>query len=389
MEVRWQEQAAPGGTSPLLPTQPPLPVAPARGRGAHLLDEDGGDWLDFYAGHAVASLGYGHPRLLSALQRQAGELLFQSNLVPMAVRERAARRLLEFCGPGLAQVFFVNSGAEANENALRLAFRVTGRWRVVALEGAFHGRTAAAAAVTWGAETWYGFPERPFAITFVPPDDLTALTAAMGEDVAAMILEPVQGVAGARELSREFVAAARELTRGWGALLIADEVQCGMGRVGAPLACHALGVVPDLVTLAKGLGGGFPVAAVLASGEVAAAVRYGDLGTTFGGGPLAGAAVEAVIDAIQEDGLLERVVRLGARLQSECLVGPVRRVSGRGLLLGLHTSRPAAEVLRELRQRRILAGGSADPQVVRLLPPLVVEDDDVDRLLAALEDLAP
>lgn len=376
-------------TSALLPTHPPLPVAPVRGCGAHLVDEEGRDWLDFYAGHAVASLGYGHPRLLEALRRQAEELFFQSNVVPVPVRERAAERLLEFCGPGLAGVLFVNSGAEANENALRLALLATGRRRVVALEGAFHGRTAAAAAVTWGAERWYAFPQRPFAVTFVPPEDAGALEAAVGEDTAAVILEPVQGMAGARALSQEFVALARELTRARGALLIADEVQCGMGRTGTPLACQALGVVPDLLTLAKGLGGGFPVAAVLAGPRVAAAVRPGDLGTTFGGGPLACAAVEAVIEAMEAEGLLARVERLSARLREGCRRGPVRGVSGRGLLLGLHTTRPAAEVLAELRGRRILAGGSADPQVLRLLPPLVVEDEDVDRLLAALEEMSP
>jgi len=378
---------APAAAGALLDVYHQIDIEPVRGEGVHLFTADGTRYLDFYGGHAVALLGYGHPRLVAAIEATARALIFQSNLTPLALRERAARRLARFAPAGLARVFFVNSGAEANENALRVAFLATRRTRVVAVEGAFHGRTAAAGAVTWDAGAWYAFPRPPFAVTTVPFDDIEALERAVGDDVAAVIFEPVQGLAGARALAPAFVRRARAITADRGALLIFDEVQCGMGRTGHPFAAHAYGVVPDLLTTAKGLGGGFPMGALLLTGEMAARVRPGDLGTTFGGGPLAAAAALAVIDAIEDEGLLPRVRRLSARLQRECRRGPVESVQGMGYLLGLRTSRPARDVLAALRARRILAGGSHDPRVVRLLPPLIIEDAHVDALVAALAEI--
>jgi acetylornithine/succinyldiaminopimelate/putrescine aminotransferase len=375
------------GASALLDVYDQLALRPVRGEGAYLFTADGDRYLDFYGGHAVALLGYGHPALVAALDRQARTLFFQSNVVPLDVRERAAASLVRFGPPNLTRAFFVNSGAEANENALRIAFAATGRTRVVAVEGAFHGRTAAAGAVTAGHERWYGFPSQPFAVSWVPFDDAAALAAAVTGDVAAVIVEPVQGVAGARALSREFLAAAREATTAAGALLIFDEVQCGMGRTGHPFAAQAHGILPDVLTTAKGLAGGFPAGAVLVGERLAAGIGRGALGTTFGGGPLAMALVEAVIGAIATEGLLERVRRLSARLASECVTGPVTAVQGMGFLLGLRTVRPAKEVLARLRERRILAGGSADPHVVRLLPPLILADAHVDELVAALKEM--
>ena len=375
------------GASALLDVFDQLALRPVRGEGATLFTASGERYLDFYGGHAVALLGYGHPALVAALDRQARTLFFQSNVVPLDVRERAAASLVRFGPPGLTRAFFVNSGAEANENALRIAFAATGRARVVAVEGAFHGRTAAAGAVTAGHERWYGFPSQPFAVSWVPFDDAAALAAAVTGDVAAVIVEPVQGVAGARALSREFLAAAREAATAAGALLIFDEVQCGMGRTGHPFAAQAHGILPDVLTTAKGLAGGFPAGAVLVGEGLAAGIRKGALGTTFGGGPLAMALVEAVIATIERDGLLARVRRLSARLASECVTGPVAAVQGMGFLLGLRTAPPAKEVLARLRERRILAGGSADAHVVRLLPPLILEDAHVDELVAALKEM--
>ena len=375
------------GASALLDVFDQIALRPVRGEGATLFTASGERYLDFYGGHAVALLGYGHPALVAALDRQARTLFFQSNVVPLDVRERAAASLVRFGPPGLTRAFFVNSGAEANENALRIAFNATGRSRVVAIEGAFHGRTAAAGAVTAGHERWYGFPSQPFAVSWVPFDDAAALAAAVTGDVAAVIVEPVQGVAGARALSRGFLAAAREAATAAGALLIFDEVQCGMGRTGHPFAAQAYGIFPDVLTTAKGLAGGFPAGAVLVGETLAAGIRKGALGTTFGGGPLAMALVEAVIATIERDGLLERVRRLSARLQRECVTGPVTAVQGMGFLLGLRTAPPAKEVLARLRERRILAGGSADPHVVRLLPPLILEDAHVDELVAALKEM--
>lgn len=374
----------------LLPVYPHAPMEPLRGDGVMLTTRDGREVIDFYGGHAVALLGYGHPRLLAVLQEQAATLFFQSNVVPLEVRVRAGRRLVGFAPEGLTRAFLVNSGAEANENALRLAFRKTGGTRIVAVEGAFHGRTAAAGALTWGSAKWYGFPRAPFEVTFVPRGDLAALEREVGKgDVAAVIAEPVQGQSGAYVLGKEWLAAARELTRRAGAMLIFDEVQCGMGRTGDPFAAQTYGITPDLLTTAKGLAGGFPAGAVLVSDEITQMLRGGDLGTTFGGGPLACALIEAVIDAIEAEDLLANVRRLSARIRETCVTGPVVDVQGEGFLLGLRTTRPAKEVHLELLEKGIFTGTSADPHIVRLLPPLVLKDEHVETLAKVLSEIRP
>ena len=373
-----------------VPVYPQLPFEPVAGEGVYLLDRDGRRVLDMYGGHAVASLGYGHPRLTAAICEQAQRLLFQSNVVPLEIRARAAHALAAFAPPGLDRVFLVNSGAEANENALRIACRHSGRGRVIALEGGFHGRSAACSAVTWGAaERWYGFPRMPFDVSFVSRDDPAALGDAMGADVAAVIIEPIQGVAGAVDISHEYLRAARNLSAAHGSLLIFDEVQCGVGRSGYPFAADAAGVTPDLLTTAKGLAGGLPAGAVIMTDAIAEELGPGDLGTTFGGGPLACAAIEAVIATIHETHLLENVRRLSARLREECLTGPVTSIQGGGFLLGLRTTRPAAEIRDTLLQRGILTGTSGDPRILRLLPPLVLEDSHVDQLVNALTEIQP
>jgi acetylornithine/succinyldiaminopimelate/putrescine aminotransferase len=373
--------------SALAPVYDLLDVEPVAGRGCVLECRDGRRLVDFYGGHAVALLGYRHPKLLAALAAQADSLFFQSNAVPLAVRERAARALADFAPEGLDRVFFVNSGAEANENALRIALGAVGRPRVVALEGAFHGRTAAAAAATWRAR-WYGFPRTPFDVRFVPREDSEALARALSPgDVSAVIVEPVQGVAGAVALSDDYLRAARRLTAEIGTLLVFDEVQCGMGRSGEPFVAQAAGVEPDLLTVAKGLAGGFPAGAVLMRRALADRLRPGDLGTTFGGGPLAAALVAATLAAIREEGVLANVRARAAQIRASCAVGPVARVHGRGLLVGLRTRRPAKQIQGELLARGFLVGTSADPHVVRLLPPLVVSAAEVDALAAALAGL--
>ncbi len=373
----------------LLPVYKHLPVEPVRGEGVWLETREGRRLLDLYGGHAVALLGYGHPRLLAALAQQAAELQFQSNAVVNLVRGRAAEALVGFAPEGLDQAFFVNSGAEANENALRLAFRKTARRKVVALEGAFHGRTAAAAAVSWGSERWYGFPGKPFDVEFVPRGDYGRLAEAIDGDTAALILEPVQGLAGAYALGRDYLVAAREATEREGALLIFDEVQCGLGRSGAPFSARLHGVTPDLLTVGKGLAGGLPAAAVLARPEALPALAAGDLGTTFGGGPLVCAAIEATLGAIIEEGLMPRVRVVSRAICGLAGRGPVVAVQGEGLLLGLRTRRPAREIQAELLAQDILVGTSDDPFVVRLLPPLTLGLEHVAILAAALDGLEP
>jgi acetylornithine/N-succinyldiaminopimelate aminotransferase len=361
------------------------PLEVARGEGVFLYARDGRKILDLYGGHAVAGLGYGHPRWLAALERQARQMTFQTNALPMAARERAAERLTKFAGLGLDTVFFVNSGAEANENALKLAFRMTGRTKAVALEHGWHGRTAAAGAVTWGAlEKWYGFPRRPFDVEFTPRDDPDEIERHVDRDTAAVIVEPVQGVGGAYDLSKPMLLALRRRCDDVGALLIFDEVQCGMGRTGAPFAANHFGVIPDMITAAKALGNGFPVSALLLSRRAASQIRYDDMGTTFGGGPMACAAAEAVIDVIESESLLANVRQVSTYIRAHCLIGPVTGVQGAGFLLGLKTSRPAKQVQAALLDKNILTGTSGDPHILRLLPAYILNEGHVDQLRDAL-----
>jgi len=344
--------------------------------------------IDFYGGHAVAALGYAHPDLLAALESQARTMYFQSNAVALQVRAKAGDALAGIAPAGLNRVFFVNSGAEANENALRVACRATGRSRVLALEHGFHGRTAAAAAVTWGAaKSWYGFPRTPFDVAFIPRDDTARAEEMINGETAAVIIELVQGLAGAYDLDPGFVLTIAEACRRAGTLLIVDEVQSGVGRTGAPFAANLYGLKPDMLTTAKALGGGFPCSALLMTEALAHTLKSGDLGTTFGGGPMACALVSTVIEVIQRDQLMDNVRTLSAEIRRTALVGPVEGIQGRGFLLGLRCRRPAKDVQAELLERDILAGTSSDPKVVRLLPPLTLEKQHVATLVSALSDI--
>jgi acetylornithine/succinyldiaminopimelate/putrescine aminotransferase len=362
-----------------------------RAEGVHLHTRDGQRILDLYGGHAVAALGYSHPRVLATLKDQAHTLIFQSNAVPLEVRARAATRLTRFAGLGLDTAFFVSTGAEANENALKLALRTTGRRKVVAIEGSFHGRTAAAGAVTWGAMSkWYGFPQAPFDVEFVPRGDLEAIRRIVGTDTAAVIVEPVQGVGGALDLGKTFLGALRTRCTGVGAQLIFDEVQCGMGRTGQPFAANLYDITPDMLTTAKALGAGFPCAALLLCDEIASHLKIDDLGTTFGGGPLACAMIETVVDVIETEDLLANVRNRSQQIRETCVVGPVVGTQGAGLLLGLRTRRPAKDVQRELLDdHHVLTGTSGDPHVVRVLAPYVLDGSHVATLRDALASLAP
>ena len=386
MSVATHEIAAVGAH--LNEVYPMLPFTPVRGVGVWLENAAGRRILDLYGGHAVAALGYGHRDLSDALARQSRDLVFQTNALPLKIRDEAAEKLAAFGPPGLGRVFFVNSGAEANENALRLAFKVTGRSKIVAMEGSFHGRTAAAAAVTHGSEKWYGFPRTPFDVQFVPRNDPKALAAAVDSSTAAVIIEPVQGLAGAFDFAPEFLHAIRAACDKAGALYIIDEVQTGMGRLGAPFGAQLYNVRPDLLTVAKGLGGGFPCGAVLMPNSIAADLKAGALGTTFGGGPVACAAIKTVIEVIERDNLLANVREVSAAIRATCKVGPVESIQGQGFLLGLRTRPKAAAVRDALLARDILAGTSADPHVLRLLPPLILSTEHVQRLASALKELS-
>jgi len=372
----------------LLAVYSQLPFEPVAGDGVLLQSRDGRQILDMYGGHAVACLGYNHPILTRVLSEQVKTLLFQSNAVPLAIRSRAAQQLADFAPEGLDKVFFVSSGAEANENALKLALKLSGRRQIVAMEHGFHGRTAAAGAVTWGASKgWYGFPDLPFDVTFVPRDDTAALRASVTSDTAAVMIEPVQGVAGAFDFDPEFMKAVRNACDAHGAFLIMDEVQTGVGRLGASFGAAYFDIRPDFLTTAKSLGGGVPCAAMLVSKELARDIKVGELGTTFGGGPLAAAAIATVLDVIEQEDLLANVRERSAQIRATCQTGPVTGICGLGFLLGLRTRPPAREVHDALLARDILVGTSADPHVIRLLPPYILNQNHVAQLAAALEEI--
>ena len=373
----------------MIPVYGQLPFVPERASGCEIFTRDGRQILDLYGGHAVAALGYGHPRLLEAIQKQSSKLLFQSNAVALDIRADAAEQLTQITPQGINRVFFVNSGAEANENALRMALQATGRKKVLAITRGFHGRTAAAAAVTWNADKWYGFPAKPFDVEFIPRDDIDMARSMIDDTVACVIFEPLQGVAGAYDLGTEFIETLRAETTRHGALLVADEVQSGMGRCGHFFAVQAHGIVPDIITSAKALGGGIPCGAVLCTSDIASRFGAGDLGSTFGGGPIAAAAIAATVQAIRDEHLLANVRAREAQIREQCVVGPVHKIQGMGLLLGLVCDRPAAEVRDTLLEHNILAGTSSDPEVLRILAPLVLQANHVDRLSQALASIVP
>ncbi len=398
LAVRDSEESAEAGLSlpsvravqpsALLPVYARFPVRPVRGRGSWLVDEGGEAWLDMYGGHAVAATGHCHPDIVRAVSEQAANLLFYSTAVFHPAREALATRLVQLCPEPLARVFLCNSGAEANENALHMARLRTGRTTIVSVRGGWHGRTAATLACTDGPR--YEEAARRSGIPLsrkVPFDDVPALKAAVDRHVAAVIVEPVQGFAGARDCSPEFLRAARRVCSDQGAVLIFDEVQCGVGRCGAFTAAESFGVTPDALTLAKGLAAGLPIGAVVATEEITRTLSLGDLGSTFGGGPVPCAAALANIAVIEREQLIDNALAVGHYLTEGALEAGVRRVTGRGLLLGLHVGRSASEVQQSLFQHRILTGTATDPQVLRLLPPLSLSREEAGILLAALKDV--
>lgn len=366
----------------VLPTYEKFPFVLERGEGCRVWDDAGNEYLDLYGGHAVAALGHSPAEVADALAAQSRKLLFYSNLVYTRARAEAAKALVDFCGEPGSQVFFCNSGAEANENALRIARSVTGRAKVVAAEGGFHGRTAAAIAAT-GLKYRKGLSGLGADIVHVAFGDLKAAEAAL-HDAAAFLLEPIQSVQGATTASSDYLKGLEALCKKNGALLIFDEVQTGLGRVGAPSARHAFGARPHLQTFAKALASGVPAGAVLAAPEVSKMVKPGELGSTFGGGPLACAAIKATVDAISKRKLWENAAAMEKLIRDTFKFPQIVEIRGRGLLLGLVLDRPSKATRAKLLERRILVGGADDPNVIRLLPPLTIGPSEVAVLRDAL-----
>jgi predicted acetylornithine/succinylornithine family transaminase len=361
------------------------------GKGAKLFDKDGRAYLDFAAGIAVNGLGYSDRAVVKAIREQAGRLIHASNLFHNEPAAALAERLVSLAFP--ARVFFCNSGTEAGEGAIKFARRIgreQGRTELVAFEGGFHGRTLGTLSLTWTAK--YREPYEPLlpGARFCPFSDLSAAEQAIGEKTAAVMIEPIQGEGGIRPAPPEYLRALAELCRRRGALLIVDEVQCGLGRTGVMFAYQRAGITPDVLTLAKPLGGGLPMGAILLREELASHIRVGDHGSTFGGNPVCAAAALAVLDRLTAPGFVPGIERKGAFLVRQLRAlgrkfpAAIAEVRGSGLMVGVELKGEAGPVVKALRERGVLATKAGD-RVLRLLPPLVVTRKDIRTFLTALE----
>lgn len=365
-------------------------IAIERGRGSWVWTSEGEQYLDLYGGHAVCATGHSHPLVVKALQEQAEKILFYSNLVYSDVRAQAAEKLVSIAPASLTKAFFCNSGTEANENAMRMARMATGREKVITFTGGFHGRTADSISATFlGKYRDIGRPNVPGHMSAEFGDIESVRSVADGQ-TAAIMLEPIQSMAGVREADPQFFRELRSLCDELGIVLIFDEVQTGVGRTGnwffggSELADH---VEPDIISLAKSLGSGVPVGACLVNEKVSQNIKENDLGTTFGGGMLAMAAVLATLQAIDDDEMISNA-RTAESFLRDSLAGlpGIKGIHGKGCLLGIEFEEKCSTVHSILLENKIITGTSSDPNVLRLLPPLSVTTDELSRLVSVLND---
>lgn len=359
-------------------------IEPVRGKGNYVYTADGTPYLDFYGGHAVISIGHSHPRYVDAVSRQVSQLAFYSNSVKNTLQQRLADLLGEISGYDDYQLFLANSGAEANENAIKLASFATGRLRILAFDKAFHGRTSAAVAATDNPRIQAPV-NKTDNIVFSPLNDIEAATRLLeSQKFAAVIIEGIQGVAGIRMVDNDFLRRLSEVAAATGTLLIADEIQSGYGRTGKFFAHQHAGIRPDIITSAKGIANGFPMSAVLVSPEIRP--EKGMLGTTFGGNHLACAAAIAVLEIMRDENLVENAARTGERLIARLRAIPeIKEVRGRGLMIGMEIDGDASELRRKLLFGNHVFTGGAGIHTVRLLPPLTITDGEADIFIERLK----
>lgn len=371
-----------------LATYQKMDLAVVRGEGPWIWTSEGERYLDLYGGHAVCATGHSHPHVVRAIREQAESILFYSNLVYSDVRARAAEKLVSVSPASLSKVFFCNSGTEANENAMRMARFATGREKIISFSGGFHGRTADSISATFlGRYREIGKPVVPGHVE-AEFGSIETVRGVIDDRTAAVIVEPIQSMAGVCEASPVFFRELRDLCDAFGVVLIFDEVQTGIGRTGNWFFAgseHADGVVPDVVTLAKSLGSGIPVGACLVNERLSSSIKENDLGTTFGGGMIAMAAVIATLEAIENDRMIENALRIEEQLRLGLAVnGNIVRIRGKGCLLGIEFTQPCKEVQARLLDKRIITGTSSDPSVLRILAPLCTKCDEIDLLIEVL-----
>lgn len=366
-----------------------LPLNVVRGAGSFVYDDRGHAYLDLYGGHAVASIGHSHPRWVEAMKRQIETLTFYSNAVYSVVRAEAAEELVHHSYASMEGVYFCNSGTEANETALKIARKATGRSHVIAMEGGFHGRTIGALSATGFPAMRNKFPENIDMFThFARFGDPGVFSSESPEKYAAILIEPIQSVAGVFVAAAEYYRGLRDFATRHGICLIFDEVQTGTGRTGEWYAGTHWGVEPDIVTTAKGVGGGVPAGVVMTNAKVAKTISPGDQASTFGGNPLAAAAIRATYRIIEEDGLIDRVRSQSAEVVARLSgMSGVREVRGMGYLLGVECEIPAKTLQQRLFDERILVGECSRPDTIRLLPPLTVGSEEWDQFFDIFEKL--
>ena len=374
-----------------LATYKKMPIAVTKGEGVWVQTSEGERYLDLYGGHAVTATGHCHPHVVGAIQEQAAQMLFYSNLVYSDVRASAAEKLVGIAPDSLTKAFFCNSGTEANENAMRMARMKTAKENIITFSGGFHGRTADSISATFlGKYREIGKPNVPGHL-MAEFGDIESVKAIADENVAGIMLEPIQSMAGVREASPEFFIELKKLCDERSIVLIFDEVQTGIGRTGKWFFAGSElsgGVVPDIITLAKALGGGVPVGACLVNEHVSACITENDLGTTFGGGMLAMAAVVATLEAIEQDEMPANVKAVEKHLRERLEeIEQVIRVRGSGFLLGIEFNEKASPIHAALLEKKIITGTSSDANVLRLLPPLCLKMEEVDLFVTALHDV--
>ncbi len=365
-----------------------MAISVERGQGSWVWTSEGEKYLDLYGGHAVCATGHSHPYVVNAIKEQADKVLFYSNLVYSEIRGRAAEKLVSVAPKRLTKAFFCNSGTEANENAMRMARMTTGREKIVSFSGGFHGRTADSISATFlGKYREIGKPNVPCHVE-AEFGDIESVRSVIDDQTAGVILEPIQSMAGVREADPHFFRDLRDLCNEFGAILIFDEVQTGIGRTGNWFFAGsdlADSVEPDIITLAKSLGSGIPVGACLVNDRVSSKIKENDLGTTFGGGMIAMAAVLATLEAIENDGMIENAKSVEQHIRDAITGdGDIVAIHGKGCLLGIEFDKPCAPVHTQLLKNNIITGTSSDLNVLRLLPPLCVTIDEIDLLIDSL-----
>ena len=365
----------------LLPTYAPYPFPLVKGEGDRVFDDAGGAWWDFYGGHCVCATGHSHPAVVKAVADQAASLLFYSAAAALPVRDVAAERITAFSG--MDSVFFCNSGAEANENALKLASFHTGKARIIAFEKSFHGRTSAAVAVTDNPKIIAPLNDTVNR-TFLPLNNIEALESALQVgDVAAVIVEGIQGIGGCRVPEPAFLDAASSLCKKYGVILILDEIQSGYARSGKFFAHQYANIQPDIISVAKGMGNGFPIGGILINPELKP--WSGMLGTTFGGNYLACAAGIAVLDIMKEEKLVENALEVGNYLLSKVAEIPqIKEIRGKGLMIGLEFDFPIAPIRKQLLFEEKIFTGVTGTHTIRILPPLILNKEQIDHFIGAL-----